>query len=176
MDNLCNQLQLLETISKISLPIIAASGLFIAYWQYQAKKELVSIELFQSRFDIYKTIMSAIKSFDQFISEEHANKALLNLRSSLDEAYFLLPNDIYEKIKVIETKLNGIRDLNNSLIRLEDSLNNYPGNKLATTKEEIENAHQLARSQLKDEFLWISEKAPVIIRDAFKVVLGRYKF
>ena len=83
-------------VSRLFIPLVAFTGIFIAWQQYQANKEKVRLDLYQRRMDIYRALLEAMEKIVEQ-DDDYENHIFLSLEKSMDEAYFLLPESVYKK-------------------------------------------------------------------------------
>ncbi|EHH1037873.1 hypothetical protein J7077_004805 [Vibrio parahaemolyticus] len=132
-----NMISELIEISQLSVPVIAVASVFIAWQQYSANREKLKLDLYDRRFKIYDIVVQSIYS-TQFGLGEYDENEYAELYTAVNEAQFLLPENVY---KVITKSQKHIR-LHRELLRRREKLNDTPENtvRLAEIQRIIEDS------------------------------------
>ena len=161
-------------ISTMFIPLIALAGVFIAWHQYHANREKVRLELYQRRLEIYRSLLDALNDIaDQ--KEGYEYEVSMALDKAMDQAFFLVPPDVYRKIEPIRDRAENAVHLAREawhlqlLIADSDTLDPERTKKL---KEEYKNVS--ARYAEEAPFFW--KEARETLREAFRDVLSFHRF
>lgn len=104
---MCLNLSSLIEISKLFIPVIAFVGIYIAWQQFITNREKVKLDLYDKRFQLYQTIKECVFEFI-YGEEKIDSERLHSFLSACSEAQFLVPDDLYEKIKEVERLVNKL--------------------------------------------------------------------
>lgn len=88
-------IQNLVEISKLFIPLIALTAVYIAWQQLQANKTKVRLELYDKRFNIYNDVISVLDDIlttSDGVSEENFRRFF----KAVNEAEFLLPDRAFK--------------------------------------------------------------------------------
>lgn len=163
-------------ISRLFIPLIALSGIFIAWQQFQANREKVRIDLYQRRLEVYKALLEAIQITSFFDEDRDDSEVFRKLSQSMDEAYFLLPERIYKRIEPIEERAHRISSMHWRAGYMQENLAKPLGERYSYEEGELEAEYEKLSAEFKAEIDWFREKAHPLLRSVFKDVLGFYKF
>ena len=154
-------IEALSDISKLFLPLIAIIGLYIAWQQFVANREKIRLDLYDRRFKIYDTIIRTMYEVS-YGAEDLATEVYSSFFTACDEAQFLLPQRICEKVDIVR-KL--VREGKTKKIRLRTYTNHE------TESEKVESL-QSRIIDIESEI----EDMHTEITSAFKEVLKFEKF
>ncbi|WP_321528324.1 hypothetical protein [Sedimenticola selenatireducens] len=163
-------------VSRLFIPIVAVAGVFIAWQQFQANKAKIRVELYQRRLDVYRVLLEAIQVTSYLDEERDEHEVFSKLELALDEAYFLLPESIYQKIQPIEERAYNIHHMHWSAGNMQESLAKPLSERIGYKQGQLEAQYKQLSDEFKKEVEWFREHAQPLLRESFKEVLGFYRF
>ena len=128
-------------ISKISITIIAAVGLYFAGQQYLVNKTKIRLDLYDRRFAIYHSIVTVFESM--LCDEKVTEKDFFSFEKSCNEAKFLLPEKVHKQVIKAYSLAARWKRLNKQLVAFDENYLSSNGvdevkNEMITLEEEIE--------------------------------------
>ena len=162
-------------ISRLFIPVVAFAGIFIAWQQFQTNREKVRIDLFQRRLDIYKSLLKAVY-LTSYFDEDDSGEIFQKLEQAMDEAYFLLPENIYKLIEPIEKRAYKVSDMHWRAGLLQKRLAEPIEERTFYKEGQLEAEYKDLTEAFKVEISWFRRSAHDLLRSSFKEVLGFYKF
>jgi len=108
-------------LTSLLTPVIAAIGLFIAYWQWKTARDKLKSDLFDRRYSIFETTRNLCESI--WLHDPNYGANLARLRLAQLEAKWLFSEKVAEYIGELHKKAVNLDMLN---FELEDFKEKYP--------------------------------------------------
>ncbi len=161
-------------ISAMFIPLIALAGVFIAWHQYYANREKVRLDLYQRRLEIYRSLLDAL---NDIVEQEdgYEYEVSMALDKTMDQAFFLVPPDVYKKIEPIrdraERTVHLAREAWHLQLMIADS-----GTLDPKRVHELKDEYQQVRTQYAEEAPFFWKEARETLREAFREILSFHRF
>lgn len=161
-------------ISAMFIPLIALAGVFIAWHQYYANRERVRLELYQRRLEIYRSLLDALNDLvDQ--AEGYQYRVPMSLDKAMDQAFFLVPPEVYKKIAPIRDRAEKTVQLAREASTLQSLLADG-GAPDAETIQRLKEEYKHVSAQYAEEAPFFWNEARETLREAFRDVLSFHRF